>query len=149
MSISWQENVLSRFFGSVLEPLYSAEEPKDRVWGVDYVGKHLRYSIWLFVHEDLVKISGDQMYPFSADSLFEISLPCDSISEIPDSYYPNNTGLGFWYGDPNQKHNMTMMLLKRPDGDLKVWPSCVWPERHASYKVLSTEFAGKQYDPAQ
>jgi hypothetical protein len=90
--------------------------------------------VWLFVR---------------ADSLFEISLPCDSISEIPDSYYPGNTGLGFWYGDPNQKHNMTMMILKRPDGDLKVWPSCVWPERHASYKVLSTEFAGKQYDPAQ
>lgn len=148
MSISWQEDVLFRFFGSVPEPLSGIEGRKDRVLGVDYVGKHLRYSIWLFVHEDLVMISSDQMCPFSADSLFEITLPCDSISEIPDGYYPGSTGLGFWYGDANHKHNMTMMLLKRPDGDLKVWPSCVLPERHPSYKMLSTEFSGKLYDPA-
>ncbi len=147
MPISWQEDVLFRFFGSSPEPS-NVEEQKDRVSFVDYVGKHLRYSIWLHLHEELVMISGDQTHPFGADSLFEIAIPCDSISEIPDGYYSGNTGLAFWYGDQNQKHNMTMMLLKRPDGDLKVWPSCVWPERHAYYKMLSTEFAGKRYDPA-
>lgn len=148
MPIFWQEDVLCRFFESVPERS-NVEEQKDLVSFLDYKGKNLLYSIYFHLKDELVMISGDLYHPFGADSLFEIAIPCDSISECPDGYYPGNTGLAFWYGDPNQKHNMTMMLLKRPDGDLKVWPSCVWPERHAYNIMLSTEFAGKRYDPAQ
>ena len=80
--------------------------------------------------------------------MYEITVPCDCITQIEDGYYEGQTGLGFWYGDPKQKHNLTMMLLKRPDGDLKVWPACVWPNRHKYHKMLAKEFKGDQYDPA-
>jgi hypothetical protein len=97
--------------------------------------------------DEIAMISGDTELPFGANSMYEISIPCDSIKQIEDGYYPGTTGLGFWYGDPTKKHNMTMMLLKRLDGDLKVWPSCVWPERHAYHNMLLKDFVGKQYDP--
>jgi hypothetical protein len=55
--------------------------------------------------------------------------------------------LGFWYGDPAKKHNLTMMLLKRPDGDLKVWPTSARPDRHAYFKVYSPTDGGRRFDP--
>lgn len=70
--ISWQDDVLFRFFRSVPEPS-NFEEQKDRISLLDYVGKHLRYSMWLLRYEELVMISGDQTHPFGADSLFEIA----------------------------------------------------------------------------
>ena len=48
----------------------------------------------------------------------------------------NKPGLNFWYGDPTQYHNRTMQLLRRPDGDLKVWPGVRWPKRHEHFKML-------------
>lgn len=147
MPIVWQDDVILKFFGLLPEPS-NVEEQRDRVSFIDYNGNNLRYSIWLHRADELVMISGDLSHPFGADSLFEIALPCDSITEIPDGYYNGCTGLGFWYGDPNQNCNMTMMLLKRPDGDLKVWPNCVWPERHEYSKMRPTDFQGKRFDPA-
>ncbi|MDX1927041.1 MAG: hypothetical protein SFV81_11015 [Pirellulaceae bacterium] len=79
--------------------------------------------------------------------MYEISVPCDAITEIPDGYYPGKTGLAFWYGDPNEFCNMSMMLLKRPDGELKVWPSYAWPERHAYFQSSKPEDGGNRFDP--
>ncbi len=142
--IEWQNDVLLKFFGELPTP-----SCLDGLAAIEYTGKSLRYSLYLDVNDEVAMISGDTSTPFGADSLFEICLPCDSITEISDGYYHGNIGLGFWYGDRNQKHNMTMMLLKRPDGDLKVWPICVFPERHPRFKLLCADVQGKPFDPPQ
>lgn len=140
--IELQDDVLLKFFGERPTP-----SRLDGLAAIGYTGKNLRYALYLDVTDEVVMISGDMSTPFGADSLFEIGIPCDSITEISDGYYHGNKGLGFWYGDRNQKHNMTMMLLKRPDGDLKVWPTCVFPERHPRFKMLCADIHGKPFDP--
>ncbi len=108
-----------------------------------------RSSEWpLWPTDEVVFASGDILHPFMADSMFEFCVPCDCITEIPDSYYPGKTGLGFWYGDPGKKHNLTMMLLKRPDGDLKVWPTSAWPDRHSYFKMYSPGGSEKRFEPS-
>ena len=49
---------------------------------------------------------------------------------------PESNRVSFWYGDPNQRMNLTLMLLKRSNGDLKVWPITVWPKRHPYQRKL-------------
>lgn len=82
-----------------------------------------------------VSISGCPETPFGADSLFEVCVPCDSVTAFADGYHDGQIGLSFWYGDVERRENCTMQLLKRPDGDLKVWPACVWPLRHPYFKA--------------
>jgi hypothetical protein len=84
----------------------NVEEQRERVSFVDYVGNNLRYSFWLHLADEVVFVSGDTLHPFGANSLFEFCIPCDHITEIPDSYYAEKTGLGFWYGDPRKKSNL-------------------------------------------
>ena len=103
---------------------------------IEYAGKHLKYSLCFSDADEIVSISGDPEVPFGADSFYEINIPCDSITQSQDGYYPDQTGLNFWYGDRTKKHNLTMMLLKRPDGDLKVWPACPWPPRPMRPRAL-------------
>ena len=147
MPISWCDDALRRFFGACPNPqVFAPGEPQ--VCSIQYRGPSLKYELMLHPANEIALISGDIESPFGANSMYEISIPCDCITQIEDGYYPGQFGLGFWYGDPKQKHNMTMMLLKRPDGDLKVWPACVWPHRHPHHKMLATEFVGDQYDPA-
>ncbi len=146
MPIAWDSVVFEKFFNAVPYPS-NVEEQRDRVSFVDYVGKNLRYSFWLHFADEVVLVSGDTSHPFGADSLFEFCVPCDHITEIPDSYYPGEKGLGFWYGDPRKKHNLTMMLLKRPDGDLKVWPTSAWPDRHSYFHTCSSDDSSKRFDP--
>ena len=146
MPIAWDDKDIEAFFGMNAYPS-NVDEQKDRVSFIDYAGKTLCYSFWLHHADEVVLVSGDTSHPFGADSLYEICIPCDHITPIPDSYYAGKTGLGFWYGDPTKKHNLTMMLLKRPDGDLKVWPTSAWPDRHTYFKMYSTKEDGKRFDP--
>ncbi len=135
MTVRWNNDDLLRFFGSV--PATPDEgEFAQRVFTLQYDGGRLKYELIIDTEYDIVSISGSHESPFGADSLFEIAVPCDSIATCADGYYPEQIGLNFWYGDPTQFHNRTMQLLRRPDGDLKVWPACVWPKRHKHFKML-------------
>ena len=133
MAISFDKQRVESFFGQkIASPLSNGHGVTGMI---DYTGNALKYQMIISESDECVSISGDPQDPFCADSFFEFNVPCDSITECDDGYYPDQSGLAFWYGDTSQKHNMTMMILKRPDGDLKVWPSCPWPVRHPLYKL--------------
>ena len=143
MPIKFDPNLIEAFFGSkIIRP-----EPEFDVAteSLDYAGKMLRYSIVICDSDELISISGDPEVPFGADSFFEISVPCDSIALAGDGYYPDQKALHFWYGDPEQRHNLMMMLLKRPDGDLKVWPACPWPSRHPLHRICWGDSESEPY----
>lgn len=144
MPLTWDGDVLERFFGV---ELYSGDGGGDFFRQFDYRGKQLKYSLLLNVTKEIAMFSGDHDYPFGGDSMYEFCIPCDRITCKPDGYHPDQTGLGFWYGDPGAKENMTMMFLKRPDGDLKVWPGCVWPTRHAYFQLYGPENGRRRFDP--
>ena len=129
MALTWRDEDIKHFFGCESPSVIEAQPTKE-MFIIDYSGKLLKYSIWFLITDEIVLISGNVAIPFGADSLYEIGLPCDSVSVCDDPYDPNQTGLAFWYGDPKLRMNLTMMLLKRPDGDLKVWPEAVLPNRH-------------------
>jgi len=129
MALTWKDEDITHFFGCE-SPSICESQPAKELFIVDYSGKLLRYSFWFLITDECVMISGNDTVPFGADSLYEIVVPCDSVSVCEDPYDPKHTGLAFCYGDPKQRLNLTMILLKRPDGDLKVWPSTVWPNRH-------------------
>lgn len=147
MPITWKDEELAKFFGVIPE----VENVKEDVQmcTIDYVGKSLKYVILLHLTDELALISGDTCAPSGPGSMFEICVPCDAITEIQDCYYPGKTGLAFWYGDPTKIVNMTMMLLNNSDGELKVWPSCVWPERHSYFRTCKPEDGSNRFDPAK
>ena len=120
MPIAWDSVVLEKFFNTLPYPS-NVEEQSDGVSFIDYAGKNLKYSLWLHFADEVVFVSGDTSHPFGANSLFEFCVPCDRITEFSDSYYPGEKGLGFWYGDPNKKHNLTMMLFKVHPVLLWIW----------------------------
>ena len=129
MALIWSDDDINSFFGC--DQLEIGEiKPGSKMFTVEYSGTLLKYSFWFMISDEYVMISGNNTIPFGADSLYEIVVPCDSVSRHDDPYDQNQFGLAFWYGDPRQRMNLTMMLLKRPDGDLKVWPELVWPQRH-------------------
>ena len=129
MALTWQDEDIQHFFDCEPPCVFEAQPGKELIV-VDYSGKVLRYSVLFQITDEYVMISGNDTNPFGADSLYEIVVPCDKVSVCEDPYDSNQTGLAFWYGDPKQRMNLTMMLLKRAYGDLKVWPESVWPNRH-------------------
>ncbi len=133
MPIKFESGILQEFFG---HPIVRIDESNAEVYVVDYNVAQLHHTFYFDVAQELVSLGCSFEDPFGADSLFEIGVPCDSISRIPDGYHPGQLALGFWYGDPTERHNCTMQLLKRPDGHLKVWPACVFPERHPMYAEI-------------
>lgn len=135
MTVQWNNDDLQRFFGSVPSTPDDGEFA-ERLFTLQYDRGRLNYELIIDAASDIVSISGSHEIPFGADSLFEIAIPCDSIAPCGDGYYPDQMGLNFWYGDPSQYHNRSMQLLRRPDGDLKVWPAGVWPQRHENFKML-------------
>ena len=143
MPIEFDRSILESFFETELKIYPPADHGV--TCEIDYVGNVLKYNFIFCGNDDIVSVSGDPDHPFCADSFFEINIPCDSITEIADGYYPGKTGLAFWYGDTGHQHNMTMMLLKAPKGDLKVWPNCPWPTRHAGHKMHADAIDGEPY----
>lgn len=83
----------------------------------------MNYKIILDSNEEVVFISGSFEEPFSANSLFELTVRCDSITVVDDPYYSNQIGLLFHRGNPSGYKELRMQIFKRPDGDLKVWPA--------------------------
>ena len=130
MSIEWNVDAISSFFGALPEEV-SAINSADRIFVFTYKGLHLRYEAWVHADAEAIFISADTVHPFDADSLYEIYLPCDSLSLVQDGYYPGQLALACWYGPQDDQRNRRLMILKRPDGDLKVWPAFPFPEGHA------------------
>lgn len=135
MPVVWDDSDLSRFFGGALtSPVH--HEFTGRTCSFSYKGAKLKYELLINVESEMALISGDYEKPFGFDSHFEVPVPCDSITSCVDGYYPEQTTLLFWYGNTYRPHNQTMQLLKRPDGDLKVWPGTVLPPRHPNFKMI-------------
>jgi hypothetical protein len=133
VALKYDPSLIVRFFGSAGEFTTSAESSEQMVW-IDYAGAVLRYAIMLILDRDLVLISGDTSHPFGGDSMYEISIPCTEIVEGPDGYHPGQVCLSFYYGDPSLQSNRQMTIMKRPDGELKVWPSMPFPQDHPIYR---------------
>lgn len=90
------------------------------------------YATLFYIHQsdEQVSVSGDPDRPFGSDSFYEIYVPCNCIRLAQDPYYPNQQGLTFWYGSPENIVNLRLTIYKRPDGDLKIWPCFPFPEDH-------------------
>lgn len=129
MSIEWNPNEVSSFFGTPPEET-SGLDSSSRVFSFRYSGLHLQYEFFVHADDDQVSISGDTTVPFGANSLYEIYVPCDSLSFVEDGYYPGQVSLACWYGSRDDSRNRRLIILKRPDGDLKVWPSYPFPKDH-------------------
>jgi hypothetical protein len=134
MAIAYEPDVLERFFGCTVEPLDPPSEALGRILWIEYAGATLRYQLYIHVDTLSVGVSGDSSHPFGADSMYEIYIPCTSILEGPDGYYPHQQTLRFYYGDHTLPESLQLSILKRPDGDLKVWPSMPFPLDHPNRK---------------
>ena len=133
MTIDYDRDSVESFFDRKLV-VYDSD-PDSGNFELSYIGKKLKYTFLLRETDQVVSISADPDAPFGANSFLELNVPCDSITVCVDGYYPEQTGLEFWYGDRAHKPNQTMILLKRPDSDLKIWPGCTWPRRHPLHKI--------------
>ena len=109
------------FFGGVLD------NDLECIFSFDYQGEILKYRLIINDREDVVAISGDRESPFQCDSFYEFSVACDLI-RLRD--YSGQKMLEFWYGAPENPMNLRLMILKRPNGDLKVWPAYPFPPDH-------------------
>jgi hypothetical protein len=124
----WKADDLRRFFGG--EAFTSTGEQIGRIHIFRYVGSRLQYDVWIQEDIDWVAVSGDPDTPFGAHSFYEISLPCDLIATLADGYIPGQVALAFYHGGSREPENLRMTIMKRPDGDLKVWPAFPIPEGH-------------------
>jgi len=122
--MKWNQLDLEHFFGA------RPEINDDGLCAFDYAGKRLRYQLFIHEKEDQISISGDPETPFGADSLYELYLPCDTIELFADPYRAEFRAVGFWYGGSNERSNLRLTIMKRPDGDLKVWPAFPFAESH-------------------
>lgn len=136
MALKYDPSLIERFFGTAGEFTQLAESTDKIIW-IDYAGPVLRYRIMLHIDRDVVLVSGDTVHPFGGDSMYEISIPCSEIVGGPDGYHPGQICLSFYYGDPSLQANRQMTIMKRPDGELKVWPSMPIPSGHPYH--LATE----------
>jgi hypothetical protein len=116
--MTWNQTDLEQFFGCRANP--GANDGKLHIF--DYASKRLRYMIMVHEKENHVAVSADPERPFGADSFYEIQVPCDTIQLFPDPYHPEFKAMGFWYGGTIDRRNLRLTIMKRPDGDLKVWP---------------------------
>ena len=72
--------------------------------------------------------------------MYEFGVPCTDIVAFPAERDPDGIALGFFYGDTADKHNRTLTIVKRSDGDLVVWPSWPYPKGHPNdYDVIENE----------
>ena len=128
MAIDFAKSEIEAFFGT--ERLVPNVDSSQINWFIKYSGRVLNYEVLFCGNDETISISGASDEPFGADSIFEFNVACNLITTCPDGYYNGETGLLFKYGNAIYEQNTTMMLLKRPDGDLKVWPSPPWPMEH-------------------
>jgi len=124
--MNWKQSDLEHFFGC--RPGLAIND--NAVYFFDYASKRLQYQLWVHEKEDQVSISADPTLPFGGDSLYEVYVPCDTIRLFPDPYHGEFKAVGFWHGDAKDRKNLRLTIMKRPDGDLKVWPEFPFPQSH-------------------
>ncbi|HMJ65144.1 MAG TPA: hypothetical protein VK615_07315 [Candidatus Binatia bacterium] len=131
--MTWNRDDLVEFFG--VQPETSTIEGFGRVHSFWYSGERLQYLIYVDEDIDSVCVSGDPSAPFGGDSLYEVCVPCDCIKVFPDPYHKGQVALAFYYGPTNDPANRRLTLMKRPDRDLKAWPTFPMPQAHHSRPV--------------
>jgi hypothetical protein len=132
MPIQFQVAEIETFFGVPLNPSKFPDSGREQYW-LDYSGRILKYSIIIDVEKDAVMISGDPVTPWGGNSMYEIGVPCSSIvtGQTRSSIIgPEGIMLSFYYGDPSDRYNRTLTIIRRNDGDLIVWPSWPYPKGH-------------------
>lgn len=138
MALEYDPALIERFFGTKGE-VHRTAETGDRIHWIGYSGPVLKYAIWLCLDHESVLVSGDASSPFGAHSMYEISVPCSHIRASPDGYRPGEIGLSFFYGGFDPKRHLYLVILKAPNGELKVWPSHPFPRGHIYYVDQSEE----------
>lgn len=128
MPIHFQPAEIEAFFGATLDRAIFAKLGREQYW-LDYSGRVLKYSLIIDVERDTVMISGDPQTPWGGDSMYEIGVPCTSIFTHP-SGYDDGVALAFFYGDPTDRRNRMLTIIKRRDANLVVWPSWPYPAGH-------------------
>jgi hypothetical protein len=121
--MTWNQTDLEEFFGC--RPTRGIQDDTLQVF--DYASKRLRYMIMVHEKDHHVAVSADPERPFGADSFYEIQVPCDTIQLFPDPYHPEFKAVGFWFGETTKRENLRLTIMKRPDGDLKVWSEFPFP----------------------
>src|ERR1051325_1757901 len=86
-----------------------------------YATPRLRYAIIINEDTGQVSVSADPETPFGGDSLYEIHAHCDTIGFYPDDNHKDFQAIGFWKGDSRIRENLRFTIMKRRDGDLKIW----------------------------
>ena len=124
--MKWNQTDLEQFFGCRPDSGINQEG----LYIFHHASKRLRYQLVVHEKEDQVSVSADSETPFGGDSLYEVYIPCDTIQLFSDPYHAELKAMGFWYGGSNERSNLRLTIMKRPDGDLKVWPEFPFPESH-------------------
>jgi hypothetical protein len=128
--MKWNKTDLEQFFGC--PPSLALNQ--ETLFFFDYTSKRLRYLLVVDEKGQQVSISADPERPFGADSLYEFYVPCDTIELFSDPYHAEFKAIGFWYGGGTALGNRRLTIMKRPDGDLKVWPELP-PGSHRSRRT--------------
>jgi hypothetical protein len=122
--MKWNQTDLEQFFGC--QP--SVAKKDEGLYIFDYASKRLRYQLVVRESEDEVAVSADPETPFGADSFYEVCVSCDTIQLFSDPYHREFKAVGFWRGGVTDRTNLRLTIMKRTDGDLKVWPEFPFPE---------------------
>ena len=126
MAVDWKLAEVREFFGK-----FEHERHEGGVVWFLYDGSLLKYELFIDEGKEWIGIGGDDSLPFGADSMLEVYVPCNVIRIGGDPYHPEQKLLRFYYGDPKEAQSLRLELLKKPNGDLKVWPVYPNPEGHA------------------
>ena len=125
MAIAWDPTDVRMFLAGSF-----SENQSGRWTTFQYQGALLKYEITIDSENDVVFIGADDESPFGADSMMEAAIACDAIRLVQDEYYPAQQALEFRYGAVADAESLRLMLLKRPNGDLKIWPAYPMPLLH-------------------
>jgi hypothetical protein len=132
MAIQFHPSDIEEFFGVSLDRVVFGDPGREQ-YGVDYSGDILKYSMIIDIEKDTVMISGDRQSPWCGDSMYEIGVPCTSISALPTRMSADGLDvkrLSFFYGDPTDIRHRTLTIIMRPDRELVVWPTWPYPKGH-------------------
>ena len=125
MAVSYDPKVLSEFFGTPGEigPLGDRE---DAMMWLEYQGPLLKYTLYLWLEDEVALITANNDHGSAGKYLYEINVPCSAITA-------GENRLKFHYGPPASRESLQMILVKRDDGELMVWPVGHYPPGHAHY----------------
>jgi hypothetical protein len=124
MAVSYDPKVLADFFGTPGEigPLGDTE---DAILCLEYQGPLLKYNFHLLLADEVALVMANNIRHLG-ECLYEVNVPCSAITA-------GENRLKFHYGPPASRESLQMILVKRDDGELMVWPVGHYPPGHAHY----------------